>query len=55
MRRRKAMIIGYGRTSTFDQAAGLAGQERDLRAAGAEKLFTEKGSNVAQRTRLTNV
>ena len=44
MRRRKAMIIGYGRTSTFEQAAGLAAQERDLKAAGATKLFTEQVS-----------
>src|SRR5580704_6017240 len=51
MRRRK-MIIGYGRTSTFDQAAGLAAQERDLAAAGATKLFTEQVSSVAQRARL---
>jgi DNA invertase Pin-like site-specific DNA recombinase len=53
MRRRKAMIIGYGRTSTFDQAAGLAAQERDLKAAGAAKLFTEQVSSVAQCARLT--
>ena len=46
------MIIGYGRTSTFDQAAGLAAQERDLRAAGAKKLFTEQVSSVAKRDRL---
>jgi DNA invertase Pin-like site-specific DNA recombinase len=52
MRRRKMMIIGYGRTSTFDQAAGLAAQERDLAAAGATKMFTEQVSSVAQRDRL---
>ena len=46
------MIIGYGRTSTFDQTAGLAAQERDLVAAGAEKVFTEQVSSVAQRDRL---
>src|SRR5580692_3237572 len=46
------MIIGYGRTSTFEQAAGLAAQERDLKAAGAAKLFTEQVSSVAQRARL---
>src|ERR1700712_4777276 len=51
MRRRK-MIIGYGRTSTFDQAAGLAAQERDLIAAGATKLFTEQVSSIAKRDRL---
>jgi DNA invertase Pin-like site-specific DNA recombinase len=46
------MIIGYARTSTFDQTAGLAAQERDLVAAGAEKVFTEQVSSVAQRDRL---
>jgi DNA invertase Pin-like site-specific DNA recombinase len=51
MRRRK-MIIGYGRTSTFDQAAGLAAQERDLAAAGATKMFTEQVSSIAKRDRL---
>jgi DNA invertase Pin-like site-specific DNA recombinase len=53
MRRRKPMIIGYGRTSTTDQTAGLAGQERDLKAAGAAKLFTEQVSSIAQRAKLT--
>jgi DNA invertase Pin-like site-specific DNA recombinase len=47
------MIIGYGRTSMTDQTAGLAGQERDLAAAGATKLFTEQVSSVAQRAKLT--
>ena len=46
------MIIGYGRTSTTDQTAGLAAQERDLKAAGAAKLFTEQVSSVAQRAKL---
>lgn len=36
-----AAMIGYGRTSTADQVAGLEGQERDLRAAGCAKLFLE--------------
>jgi len=44
------MIIGYARTSTADQTAGLGAQERDLKAAGAEKLFAEQTSSVAQRT-----
>jgi len=43
------MIIGYGRTSTLDQQAGLDAQVRDLQAAGAEKLFTEQVSSVAKR------
>src|SRR3954451_24694190 len=53
MRRRKPMIVGYGRTSTTDQTAGLAGQERDLVAAGATKVFTEQVSSVAQRAKLS--
>jgi DNA invertase Pin-like site-specific DNA recombinase len=52
MRRRRAMIIGYARTSTTDQAAGLAAQERDLKSAGAEKVFSEQVSSVAKRDRL---
>jgi DNA invertase Pin-like site-specific DNA recombinase len=47
------MIVGYSRTSTAEQAAGLAAQERDLRAAGAEKIFAEQVSSVAQRAALT--
>ena len=47
------MIIGYARTSTAEQAAGLAAQKRDLTAAGAEKIFAEQVSSVAQRTALT--
>jgi len=47
------MIIGYGRTSTTDQTVGLQSQARDLKAAGAAKLFTEQVSSVAQRAKLT--
>jgi DNA invertase Pin-like site-specific DNA recombinase len=43
------MIIGYARTSTSDQTAGLGAQERDLKAAGAEKLYAEQTSSVGQR------
>jgi DNA invertase Pin-like site-specific DNA recombinase len=46
------MLVGYGRTSTADQVAGLEAQERDLKAAGAEKVFSEKVSSVAQRAAL---
>lgn len=46
------MIVGYARTSTFEQQAGLEAQERDLRAAGAGKLFSEQVSSVAARERL---
>lgn len=40
------MLIGYARTSTTDQQAGLEAQERDLRAAGCEKMFVEQVSSV---------
>jgi DNA invertase Pin-like site-specific DNA recombinase len=43
------MLVGYGRTSTTDQDAGLAAQQRDLTAAGAERVFSEQVSSVAQR------
>lgn len=43
------MLIGYARTSTTEQQAGLAAQERDLRAQGIEKLFAEQTSSVGER------
>jgi DNA invertase Pin-like site-specific DNA recombinase len=46
------MMIGYARTSTAEQAAGLEAQERDLRAAGCERVFSEKVSSVAERAQL---
>ncbi len=46
------MLIAYARTSTTDQCAGLAAQERDLRAAGADKVFSEQVSSVATRAAL---
>lgn len=49
---RAAMLIGYARTSTSDQTAGLAAQERDLKAAGCKKLFSEQVSSVASRGKL---
>ena len=49
---REAMLIGYARTSTTDQTAGLAAQERDLLAAGADKVFTEQVSSVGTRRAL---
>jgi hypothetical protein len=36
------VIVGYCRTSTVDQRAGLEAQERDLKAAGAEKCYREQ-------------
>ena len=49
------MKIGYARTSTVEQVAGLDAQERDLKAAGAEKVFSERVSSVAKREQLEAV
>lgn len=46
------MKIGYCRTSTTEQQAGLEAQERNLKAAGCEKLFGEQISSVACRGQL---
>ena len=40
------MLIGYARTSTLEQVAGLDAQIRDLKAAGVEKIFSEQLSSV---------
>lgn len=47
------LICGYARVSTVDQVAGLEAQERDLRATGCTKLFSEQVSSVAQRDQLS--
>ncbi|ESZ01539.1 DNA invertase [Mesorhizobium sp. LNHC209A00] len=47
------MLIGYARTSTVEQEAGLEAQVRDLEAAGCDKLFQEQRSSVdAKRIKL---
>ena len=46
------MRVGYARTSTVDQVAGLEAQQRDLVARGCEKIFVEQVSSVAQRQQL---
>lgn len=40
------MLIGYARTSTLDQTAGLEAQRKELEIAGCEKLFEEQVSSV---------
>lgn len=42
-----SQLVGYARTSTTDQKAGLEAQLRDLRAAGCEKIFHEELSALA--------
>jgi DNA invertase Pin-like site-specific DNA recombinase len=46
------MLIGYARTSTADQIAGLEAQERDLLAEGCERLWREQTSSVGPRNAL---
>jgi DNA invertase Pin-like site-specific DNA recombinase len=46
------MKVGYARTSTVEQVAGLEAQLRELQAAGCEKMFQEQVSSVARRERL---
>lgn len=48
------MIIGYARTSTIDQEAGLEAQLRDLKAAGADKVFQEQVSAKGSRGGLSH-
>jgi DNA invertase Pin-like site-specific DNA recombinase len=47
-----AAIIGYARTSTVDQKAGLDAQLRDLSAHGCSRTFSEQVSSVAERAEL---
>lgn len=46
------MLIGYARTSTLEQEAGLEAQVRELQAVGCEKIFREQVSSVAKRDEL---
>jgi DNA invertase Pin-like site-specific DNA recombinase len=46
------MIVGYARTSSAAQMAGLEAQIRDLQAAGYAKIFSEQVSSVAERQQL---
>lgn len=45
------MIVGYARTSTIDQTAGLEAQQIELNEAGCEKFFVEQVSSVDVRAR----
>lgn len=45
-------IIGYARTSTLHQDAGLDAQLRQLQALGCDKIFSVQVSSVAERARL---
>ena len=45
-------LVGYARTSTLDQAAGLDAQVRDLTALGCTKVFHEQVSSIGHRPSL---
>lgn len=49
---RKGLLVGYARTSTAEQEAGLQAQVRDLQAAGCSKIFREQASSISQRAEL---
>ena len=46
------MLIGYGRTSTSEQVAGLAAQREELMKAGCNRIYREQVSSVARREQL---
>ena len=46
------LLVGYGRTSTIEQRAGLEAQLRDLKAIGCKKVFQEQVSSVGERAQL---
>ncbi len=47
------MIIGYARTSTLEQQAGLEAQQKTLSEVGCEKIYSEQVSSVARREALS--
>jgi len=46
------MFVGYARTSTIEQDAGLEAQKRDLLAAKCEEVFSEQVSSMQRREEL---
>jgi DNA invertase Pin-like site-specific DNA recombinase len=45
-------MIGYARTSTIEQEAGLAAQQRDLTMAGCQRTFSEQVPSVGKRPQM---
>jgi DNA invertase Pin-like site-specific DNA recombinase len=45
-------LIGYARTSTSHQEAGLEAQIRRLEELGCDKIFSEQVSSIAERAKL---
>ena len=46
------MRLGYCRSSTAEQVAGLEAQQRELEAFGVDKIYSEKVSSVGKRPKL---
>src|SRR4051812_17672698 len=46
------MLVGYARTSTLEQEAGLEAQQQELTKLGCEKVFAEQTSSVGARKAL---
>ncbi|HZH11152.1 MAG TPA: recombinase family protein [Microvirga sp.] len=46
------MLVGYARTSTLEQEAGLEAQLRELKELGCEKVFHEQISSIGPRKML---
>lgn len=46
------MLIGYARTSTLEQFAGLEAQKAALKGLGCERIWEEQTSSVGQRDAL---
>jgi len=46
------VLVGYARTSTTEQRAGLEGQLRDLKFIGCTKIFKEQVSSIGERAQL---
>lgn len=46
------MLVGYARTSTLEQVAGLEAQREALKAVGCERLYEEQTSSVGVREAL---
>lgn len=48
----EGQLIGYARTSTIEQEAGLEAQLRELEALGCQKVYQEQVSSIGQRDQL---
>jgi DNA invertase Pin-like site-specific DNA recombinase len=49
------ILVGYARTSTTEQRAGLEAQLRDLQNTGCAKIFQEQVSSIGERAQLEAV